>query len=1248
MPFVNNFNLSTTTTPTGPYIYDFNQTNQVSSIVNDCNGSITNVGITGGTPPYTISWHGPTGASGQFTSTNTNLTNLCAGSYTATTTDSTSNSNVEVIEILNLSAGTFSASTIDSSCLNNINQYCKIRVHSFNHNQDNFTYILYRDGNLIESYVGTVGTELHDFVNLEPGNYTLSAYDGVSIDYDSISPANPSCLDGYALDSNNYGQALNTYTGLSAVHIVDEFYKTNLMNDFIIKFGNGYGPHPNFTPVPAGATICFETGLKPDGSIDVDDPYVWLYTGHTSTRKTDNSTDWYLGVLNYPMVDGSQNGPPGLTGFGDVGKFYFNSAINKFVIRLQALTLAPDSWSTIHSYGVRGRYESIASDIMTGTSFYNTAIATPTGQIGYTVTGTTNDVCEWRDLTSTSDSLVLLDGNSNYDIYTYSECSYLNYTHQFSIGSSFTDDGSIGVILARFEDTLGIYGSVNSQQLLTLQFNNVTDVNSVAVYLNPNGNSSFAFMDPTRKVVNCGTDTVTGCVTIVGENDITGHTSTVLTRPRKNSPFTTGNYINQGTTFVKITREGPLGEKFNIKMTDVMINTDVGGNKPFNSDYEINFNLLDKNTWSGESSSAKDISWIPTDGLHRFLGSQQIGYLQASQKGTNFYNIGFTGTQSSYISTTSNFGGSQTQLFPLYNSDLDGVQMSLNKELEFYSSIGGGAEVGKPTVPKVQPKPTVLMQTTQIPLAVFTGGSKINVPTKDYKIYRDKDYIAQPETEDDEIKAPCIELTFKWEKNVTNIIDGNMLPYYSVHAYSPEDKRFISQPINLRIFDNDKDIKYIMDNTNQVIGEGLQVTDCLNFEPSLNGSEFLVKPNYIFKNKLDNLETNSCGIVPSVSGGTGYTPSERWYDTFENNVDLVLKGGKDITGSFAWDEDGLQMSRQYGLYDSETDFYFITEPRVQQPNLNTNGIEYGRPNECGKLLTEQHIVMSAYTSGTTEMPLLVEGSPYNVVLNFPAGGTPQVTLNGLTLFASQDEDLDDGGDYYFNGTQLLTFREDILQPEDLINIIYVPGTFERSYYFDSYVVPPTIPSLTGGTSVTGNTLYTDSYYYYFKMSYEPIGDIGLTLNGSILTQNSDFKLINRDTIQFTGIQYPSGLQENDVLSQFYFTRITLQGTAGTSNPTVEVGINSQYGYEDMLLLLVRNEIGTIVYSETQTCELEQFGSILKIFTITVPEPGNYTYSVVRTVNYTLINGDEVSSSETSPSYKFNIPASIFFGSEKYN
>ena len=74
MPFVSNFSLTTTSPPTNPYIYNFDKTNQVSSILNNCNGSITNVGITGGTPPYTITWIGPD----SFTGNSLNLTNLCA------------------------------------------------------------------------------------------------------------------------------------------------------------------------------------------------------------------------------------------------------------------------------------------------------------------------------------------------------------------------------------------------------------------------------------------------------------------------------------------------------------------------------------------------------------------------------------------------------------------------------------------------------------------------------------------------------------------------------------------------------------------------------------------------------------------------------------------------------------------------------------------------------------------------------------------------------------------------------------------------------------------------------------------------------------------------------------------------------------------------------------------------------------------------------------------------------------------
>ena len=1250
MPDVSNFNLSTTVDPTVPYIYNFNQTNQVSSILNNCNGSISDVGITGGTPPYTIYWEGPSA----FTANTLTLDDLCAGIYSATTSDSVGTSTPEYIEIMNLSAGTFSASTINESCLYNISNYCKIRVHSFNHNQDKFTYILYKNGNLLDTYQSTTGNEIHDFINLEPGNYALTLYDGVSIDYSSIIPSNPACLEGYTLDSNNYGQVINTYTGLSAVHILQDFRKSNLQNDFTIAFGNGIGPQPNFTPIPATASIYFETGLKPDGTVESDNPYVWYYTGETIDRKTDNNSDWYLGERDMPMLDGQQTGPPGLGGAGDVGKFYFNTTINKFVVRMHETSTVADSWCTVLATTNRGdTYFPVANDRLSGSTYYTTATASPTFEVGYTVTGTTLDCIKWGGLMPLGNPMFKLGGNIGANILTYSPCSYLNYTHQLSLGSSANDDDTIGIVLTSFVDNLGIYGAIGTPQVLSLNFNNTSTPSNVSIGLNALGNSAFSFMDANREVVNCGNDTITGCMTVGGAGEISGWSATVLSRPIAYSPFAGTDYRNQGTTFIRINREGPLGEHFRIQMTDLSLSTNVGTSLPFNSDYEINFNLLDKNTWVGETLSAKDYDWIEPTALHAFLGSQQIGYHQGSQPDTYFYNIGFTGTQSNYISTTSKFGGSQTQLFPLYNKDLDGVQMSQNKELEFYSSIGGGAEVGKPTVPKIQPKPTLLMQTTEIPLLTFSAGSKINVPTSDYVIYKDKDYVAQPESVDSQLQNPCLEFTFTWDKNVTGIIDGNMVPYYSVHAYSPENKRFISKPLNLRVFDNDRNVKYIMNKSNQVIGEGLEATDCLDFIPPVSNCEFLVKPNYIFKNKLDNLETNSCQVIPPLTGETtGYTPSERWYDTFENNPDIVFKGGKDSTGSFAWDQDGKEIPRQYGLYDPETDFYFITTPQVGKPDLKTADITYGTPNECGKLSTQQHIVVSGYTTGTTATPLLIEGIPYTIVLNFPAGGTPQVTLNGLTLFASQQEDFSDGGDYYFNGTQLLTFRLGMIEPEDLINIIYVPGTYARSYYFDNYVVPSTIPNISGGTSgatsVGTNTLYTNGYYYYFRMSYEPIGDIGLVLNGVILTPNSDYKLISRDTVQFTGILYPSGLQENDVISQFYFTRITLQGTSGVKNPEVVVNIESVYGYVDSLLLVVRNTEGTIIYTETQKCELTHYGDLQKIFTITVPEPGNYTYNVVRTVEYVLINGDEVSNSDTSATYKFNIPAAIFYDSTGYN
>ena len=201
-----------------------------------------------------------------------------------------------------------------------------------------------------------------------------------------------------------------------------------------------------------------------------------------------------------------------------------------------------------------------------------------------------------------------------------------------------------------------------------------------------------------------------------------------------------------------------------------------------------------------------------------------------------------------------------------------------------------------------------------------------------------------------------------------------------------------------------------------------------------------------------------------------------------------------------------------------------------------------------------------------------------------------------------------------------------------------------------------LPNTSGGTSVTGNTLYTNGYYYYFRTTYDPVGDLGITLNGTVLFQGSDFELISNNTIQFTGIQYPDGLTQNDIIGQFYFTKFNLLGTSGVKYPKINATVPVSEFYTLDILLVVRDSIGTIVYTERQICEpnstpttltnIDSEGlttnGIVKTFTVQVPAPGNYSYSMVTTTIYRLINGDTISDTSVSETYNFSISAAVFY------
>ena len=74
------------------------------------------------------------------------------------------------------------------------------------------------------------------------------------------------------------------------------------------------------------------------------------------------------------------------------------------------------------------------------------------------------------------------------------DVAYLNYTHEVTLGSTDTDDDTIGLYLAWFRDTLGEYGPKNVSHNLSLHFNNKNGTAEPITYLAYNqGNTASAF-----------------------------------------------------------------------------------------------------------------------------------------------------------------------------------------------------------------------------------------------------------------------------------------------------------------------------------------------------------------------------------------------------------------------------------------------------------------------------------------------------------------------------------------------------------------------------------------------------------------------------------------------------------------------------------------------------------------------------------------------------------------------------------
>jgi len=1167
------------------------------------NGNIFNVTVTGGTPPYTVVWNGGNPA-GSYTTTGVTLTNLASASYSGTVTDTKLSASTTVIEVPATPTVAFTASTTISACTNNINKFCQITVSAFTHTQWPFYYNLYKDGDIFESYVGyKSGDEHYVFDDLPQGFYSLAAYDGNSVKYVSTPIEGVGgCVDG---------QVVTSYTGYSGTYINNNYEFYQPFGKSFFTFINGRGPG-----AISGTTIAYSTGLIKNGSIDVDNPYAWFYTGNTGNRKTDSTYNWYMGVSAATNQEGVNIGPTATvsaspTNSTEIGKFYWNPLINKFVI-WDIFDGSNFGWSTFDPSTHEGRNNPVAAHFFTASTFSSGTLDSAT--LFPTVTGLTTSSSGTSVMSSAfinaSGGRLTSNINNVYPVGMVSLCEYTNYVHEVTLNSTNPDDDTIGIILAAMRDDRGIFGKAGTSYDLGLFFNNVNATMGNEIRYNGLYNSAYAFTGNTNMIKECPQDSYCSGP---GQD----HSSTkILRNDTTRSPFSVGNYSAQGSVRVRVERYGALGENFKIQMTDAFgagsSHHPLGSVVGYNPAYEINFSILDKTTWSGNSMSAQ--SYAEPQELQKFLGAQRVGYMESSQEDTNFYHVTFTGTQTTVTSQLEDVGPNTSQTFDLYSPNTVGLEMTNTTGVD-YSNSFNRAEVGLPEVPRILPTIKVEMQTTEFPEIKLTGGTKIfndldgkKVKTKDYDVLGDVKITGL---------TSCINFDFEWTTNTVDMINGNMYPKYSIYAYDAMENEFSTTPLVTRIFDRPTQISDSYDGR-KIIGKKITASDCVDTNLLDIGSnyQFLVKPSFLYSDKLENIRTTSCDTYEPFTAITHQT----WYDSLDLND---------------------TPSTQYGIYDKRTDFYFVAPVTPPLPNVATSNFKYTDDLGNMRLYSQQVQVASGSTTGITEAPLLLSGSPYTIVLEYPTAGSIQLTLNGLTLFPASDSQWTDG-DYYFNGTQVITFPPDVLEEFDIMNIYYVPGSTPQSYYVENYTVPSPIP--TGSTNTIGepNSFYTNLYYYFYQTKLNPRGAVGMALNGTPLLDGSDFVRVSGRTLQFLTLTEPSGIQENDILTLFYVTDISLRGVANRKVPQVGVEYLSNPQFNERLTLDVIDLSGNTVSQDTGVLSKDIFGVQTVSLKAVVPKPGKYDYEIKSIRDYKLLNGKTLTKMNITARYPFDMPASVFY------
>ena len=1131
------------------------------TLSNSCNGSIIQSNVTGGTAPYSVSWSGVSG----YNSDTFDIYNLCPGLYTATITDSLRTTGSTTFIISGLTEPSITVSLSDDSCVLDPNSLGKITISDSTTETSSYRYELRKDNKLIKTHYGTTADTTHTFTDIENGMYTVSVVEERPSTI-ITSPANTACT---YTDFNDGGQ----YSGIG----VTEAFQT--WESFVPKAHGHISFAASVGPNLGASTMYFQSGLSPTGYIHTSNPYVWFYTGTTATRKTDSTKNWYLGASAFTSDEGGDYGPILASDFANVGYFYYNTYLNKFLLWDHSIG-GSYRWVTFDPRRDYGRYGNpVASSGVTGTT-YGPSIATLTSS-DYTVNNSGN--VEVATAVVTGDvNKFYFDSSANNGITTglLSMCSYNNYTWETTFRAA-TDNDTISLVLASFRDDEGSYGPSGVTHTLSMVMSCNGAVSSLSLRNNTNVSAYGFNLTDELEVSNCDG----GC----SSSDAYYGKSTILKNTGTKIPFSgtsTNEWASQGSIRTKIVRYGMFGEFFDIQFTDTMGAAFGGGIRkangvanPYNTDYNISLNLLDKTTWSGNSESAP--TWASQHGLCKFLGSQRVGFWQGSQPQLGLYHMQFSGSPVMEHVKTPICGSDDgpTRNVEITATTATTLNIEQSKPCRAYASCHNG-------IPRVKPNVSVTYQNMPRPSLTVNGLSSPNVKLETTI----GNLPAMAVYNSSEINEKKVEFYFGGDNQEMTF--NTSFAKFGIYPYIYQTEELATSPDYEAFFDN---LPNYIDQSTQGRIFSAQTNIPLS-SLSLNIAwEYIIRPSYLYKQKTmleQNAEVNE----------------DIWIDTAQYPPNSKISNSRDL--------------------------YMVVVQNPPPPKLSLSNFIYPVSKQGLALKTQRDVVSNipAITATT------YSGYNYGVALNSPAASDPLVTVNGLVVTkigpvsgttTNPKWQISPTGDYYIIGNAVI-FNNNTIQEGDVIQLVYdaIGNTYNQS------IVMP------GSVSVSSaSTIFEANNYYYINLDSPSLGAVSLSLNGVILINEQDYRKVDESRLQLLN---KSDYIENDVIGIFYNTIYNIVGFTNDKNPKIPVSYTKSLLLEEKIIVRLFNYNGNILTEIEKGIKSTFIGYVEHTFELNPPEPGNYSYDVIVRRYYPLLSGEKIITEKITNRVDFEITRDVFY------